>query len=41
MGALVMFFELATAVAGELYDINAYDQPGVEGGKKAMRTLLA
>lgn len=40
LGALVLFFELATAVSGELYMINAYDQPGVEAGKKAMKHLL-
>lgn len=41
MGALVMFFELATGISGELYDINAYDQPGVEAGKKAMKKILS
>lgn len=33
LGQLLMFFELQTAYAGELYDINAFDQPGVEQGK--------
>ncbi len=33
LGALMMFFELATAYAGALYEINAFDQPGVELGK--------
>ncbi|MEO5927404.1 MAG: glucose-6-phosphate isomerase [Patescibacteria group bacterium] len=41
MGALVMFFELATGISGELYDINAYDQPGVEAGKHAMKKILS
>ncbi|MCX7847625.1 MAG: glucose-6-phosphate isomerase [bacterium] len=33
VGQLLMFLELQTAYAGELYDINAFDQPGVEQGK--------
>ncbi|MFA6099684.1 MAG: glucose-6-phosphate isomerase [Patescibacteria group bacterium] len=40
LGALIVFFELATAVAGELYEINAYDQPGVEAGKLRTQQLL-
>lgn len=40
LGALIVFFELATAVAGELYEINAYDQPGVEAGKIRTQQLL-
>ncbi|MDD5251027.1 MAG: glucose-6-phosphate isomerase [Patescibacteria group bacterium] len=40
VGALVNFFQIATAVAGELLDVNAYDQPGVEAGKKHMYKLL-
>jgi len=40
IGALFMFFEIATAVAGKLYGINPYDQPGVEAGKKAMEKIL-
>jgi len=34
MGGLFYFLELATAIAGGLYRINPYDQPGVELGKK-------
>jgi glucose-6-phosphate isomerase len=34
LGALLMFFQIATAYAGELYGINAFDQPGVELGKR-------
>ncbi len=41
MGALVMFFEIATGISGELYGINAYNQPGVEAGKQAMKRLLS
>ena len=34
-------FITTTAVAGELYDINAFDQPGVELGKVITRERLA
>jgi len=34
LGQLFYFFELATAYAAELYDIDAFDQPGVEASKK-------
>lgn len=40
MGELIYFFELATAHAGELFNVNAYDQPGVERGKIITRELL-
>ena len=40
MGQLLFLFELATAFAGELLNINAFDQPGVEEGKKATYALL-
>ncbi len=40
LGALFLFFEIATGVAGGLYGIDPYDQPGVEAGKKAMYHLL-
>jgi glucose-6-phosphate isomerase len=33
VGALLFLLEMQTAYAGELYDINAFDQPGVELGK--------
>jgi glucose-6-phosphate isomerase len=33
VGGLVMMLELATAYAGALYGVNAFDQPGVELGK--------
>jgi glucose-6-phosphate isomerase len=35
-GALIYFFEMATAFEGELLNINAFDQPGVEGYKNYM-----
>jgi glucose-6-phosphate isomerase len=34
LGALMMLFEIATAYAGALYGVNAFDQPGVELGKR-------
>ena len=40
IGALLYFFEVMTAFAGELLSINAFDQPGVEGGKQATYALL-
>ena len=40
LGALFVFFEIATAIAGKLYGINTYDQPGVEASKTVMHTLL-
>lgn len=40
IGALIFFFQAATAYAGELLDINAFDQPGVEAGKIATYALM-
>ncbi|HPB29488.1 MAG TPA: glucose-6-phosphate isomerase, partial [Acidobacteriota bacterium] len=40
LGQLFLFFELATAFEGELLDVNAFDQPGVENYKKLMKELL-
>ncbi|MHC4472490.1 MAG: glucose-6-phosphate isomerase, partial [Planctomycetota bacterium] len=40
LGALMMTFMTATAMAGELYGINAYHQPGVEAGKVNAAALL-
>ncbi len=33
LGALFVFFELATVLAADLLDVDPYDQPGVEAGK--------
>ena len=33
LGGLIYLFEFATALAGEIWRINAFDQPGVEEGK--------
>lgn len=40
LGALFMLFEIATAYAGELYNVNAYNQPGVELGKQFAYAML-
>jgi glucose-6-phosphate isomerase len=40
LGALFMFLELATAYAGRLYVVNAFDQPGVELGKQFTYAML-
>ncbi len=40
LGALFFLFEAATAFAGELYGIDAFDQPGVELGKRLASGLL-
>lgn len=40
LGQLLYMLETATAMAGELYDINAFDQPGVELGKQATYGLM-
>jgi glucose-6-phosphate isomerase len=40
LGALIALFERAVGLYGELVDVNAYHQPGVEAGKKAAATIL-
>lgn len=40
IGALLYFWELATAYAGKLYKVNPYNQPGVETGKHATFGLM-
>jgi glucose-6-phosphate isomerase len=40
VGGLMMFFEIATAFAGQLYGIDAFNQPGVELGKQFAYALL-
>jgi glucose-6-phosphate isomerase len=40
VGGLIMMFELATAYAGQLYAIDAFNQPGVELGKQFAYALL-
>jgi glucose-6-phosphate isomerase len=40
LGELLMLLELATAYAGGLYGVNAFDQPGVEASKRTTQGLL-
>ena len=40
LGALIGLFERAVGLYGELVNINAYHQPGVEAGKKAAAAIL-
>ncbi len=41
LAALMMLWMLVTGVLGELLDINAFDQPGVESGKIITRRVLS
>ena len=41
LGALIALFERAVGLYAELININAYDQPGVEAGKKAAANILS
>ncbi|MFZ9229465.1 MAG: glucose-6-phosphate isomerase, partial [Prochlorococcaceae cyanobacterium] len=41
LGALIALFERAVGLYGELVNINAYHQPGVEAGKKAAAQILS
>jgi glucose-6-phosphate isomerase len=40
MGALFMILQLVVGTLGETLNINAFDQPGVESGKKIARSIL-
>ena len=40
LGALIALFERGVGLYAELQDLNAYDQPGVEAGKRAARDLV-
>ena len=40
IGQLLFFFEMATAYMGELLDIDAFNQPGVENSKIASFAVL-
>jgi glucose-6-phosphate isomerase len=40
VGEFIFFYELTTAVMGKLMNINPYDQPGVELGKKYTYALM-
>jgi len=40
VGQFLYLYEFTTSLCGELYDINAYDQPAVELGKQATFALM-
>lgn len=40
IGAIIALFERAVGLYAEMADINAYDQPGVEAGKKAAAKVI-
>jgi len=40
MGTLIYYYELLTSLVGSLIDVNTYDQPGVEAGKKILKEKL-
>lgn len=40
VGQMIYMLELSVAVMGEFYDVNAFDQPGVEAGKVAAYALM-
>jgi glucose-6-phosphate isomerase len=40
LGAVLALFERAVGIYAELIDVNAYDQPGVEAGKRAAAAVL-
>jgi glucose-6-phosphate isomerase len=40
LGELFMLFQMQIAILGEMYGINAFDQPGVEKSKKIVKELL-
>ena len=40
VGGLIMLLEIATAYAGQLYGVDAFDQPGVELGKQFTYAML-
>jgi len=40
LGAFLLFQELACAISGELYQVNAFNQPGVEEAKRLLRESL-
>ncbi len=40
LGALFFLFEMVIALMGNLYDVNAFDQPGVEQGKVYTKALM-
>lgn len=40
LGQLFYLFEMQIAILGKLYEVNAYNQPGVEAGKEITKRLM-
>jgi len=40
IGQLIYYYELLTSLAGDLLNVNTYDQPGVESGKQILMEKL-
>jgi len=40
IGRLLFYYQLLTSLVGILFDVNTYDQPAVEGGKKILKEML-
>lgn len=40
VGYLIYYYELLTSAVGVMYGVNTYDQPGVEIGKRILKTLV-
>jgi glucose-6-phosphate isomerase len=40
LGALFFLFEMVIPLMGKLYEVNAFDQPGVEQGKIYTKALM-
>jgi glucose-6-phosphate isomerase len=41
LGELFVFFEISVAFLGEIFNINTFDQPGVERSKVITREILS
>ena len=41
IGQLFYYYELLTSLTGKMLDVNTYDQPGVEEGKKILKEKLS
>lgn len=41
VGEMIIYYELLTSLAGGLLEINTYDQPGVEHGKKILESYFS
>ncbi len=40
IGKLIFYYELLTSIVGQMMNVNTYDQPGVEAGKKILEGKL-